>query len=96
MTGIGRNQPRCRENRNVTTAQRHGSVDIGHVMMHPIHPIGGRAQLGLPGLISSGLAAEMRGGGTSGLADRVSTSPLPYHWNSRSKPVQAAAVWEHV
>jgi hypothetical protein len=29
----------------------------------------------------------MRGGGTSGLADGISTSPLPYHWNSRSKPL---------
>jgi hypothetical protein len=36
------------------------------------------------GSISSALAAEMRGGGTLGLADGISTSPLPYHWNSRS------------
>jgi hypothetical protein len=41
------------------------------------------------GLISSALAAEMRGGGTSELADGISMSPLPYHWNSRSKPLSS-------
>lgn len=41
------------------------------------------------GLISSALAAEMRIAGTSGLADGISTSPLPYHWNSRSKPLSS-------
>src|SRR5690606_4227727 len=39
------------------------------------------------GLISAALAAEIRGDGTSGLAEGSSTSPLPYHWNSRSKPL---------
>jgi hypothetical protein len=31
-------------------------------------------------MITAALAAEMRGGGTSGLAYGISMSPLPYHW----------------